>query len=337
MSALSVVMPVYNGLPFLEAAVNSVLAQTFADFELILIDDCSTDGSYELLRTYTDPRIRLIRNEENRGISFTLNRGIALAQSGWIVRMDSDDICHTQRLEQQYRFIQDHPDGALYSCSVQVIDEKDAPLRSDRFDSRFYFYHLHFFCIIYHPAVVMRKTALDEVGGYTVPYAEDFELFWQLSRQHKMYHQEAVLLNYRVSGKSLHQVVRKREYEDAQLEQLLRNLRSVTHPRLQVPESHLHCLQHHFEPLEKEGSIRSIAACFQTLKIVSEGIARQPNPNNDPQVIMEAADRKRRFILEHFMRRLPGAKAAALLVLLGEWDYLADRLSSRLPWARKGQ
>ncbi|WP_162303875.1 glycosyltransferase family 2 protein [Paracnuella aquatica] len=334
MISLTVVLPVYNGLPFLTAAVNSVLQQTFTDFEFIIIDDCSTDGSYELLQTYTDPRIRLFRNEANSGISFTLNRGIALAQTDWIVRMDSDDICRPNRLEQQAKFIQQHPDGALYSCDVQKINEQGAPISSDRFDTQFYFYHLHFFCIVYHPAVVMRKSAVQEIGGYTVPYAEDWELFWQLSRKYKMYHQPEVLLDYRVSSKSLHQVVRKKEYAAAQMEQLMRNLHSVTHPRLQVPQSHLYCLQHYYEPLEAEGNIRSIAACLHTLDVISEGIAAQPNPNNDPAITKQAAASKKRFILEHFMRSLPGPKAVALLVLLGEWAYLWDRLTSRLPFSK---
>jgi hypothetical protein len=306
-----------------------MLQQTLSKFELIIIDDCSTDSSNAIVRSYNDPRIRLYRNDENKGISYSLNKGIELATTDWIVRMDSDDISYPNRLERQFDFIQKNKDGALYSCGVRVVDEEGRPLRTDRFDSSHYFYNLNFLCIIYHPTVIMRKDALLEVGGYTVPYAEDFELFWQLSRKHKIYHQDQVLLDYRQTGQSLHQVVRKKEYLDAQLEQLLRNIRAVTHRQLQVPESHLHCLQHYFEPIEQEGNVQSIAACLRTLDQVSAGIARQPNPNNDPATTLEAAAKKRRFILEHFMRNLPLLKATTLLVLLGEWSYLFNRLASR--------
>lgn len=326
---ISVLMPVYNAERFLKTAIDSILQQSFTGFEFIIIDDCSTDSSNDLVRSYSDPRIRLHRNETNQGITYSLNKGIELATTPWIARMDADDRSYPQRLERQYAFIQDHSDGALYSCGAQVVDEADHPLRTDQVNSAYYFYNLTFFCLIYHPSVVMRKDAVLAVGGYTVPYAEDFELFWQLSRRFKMYHQEEVLLDYRQSSQSLHQVTRKTEYEAAQLSQMLRNLRAVTHPQLQLPESHLHCLQHNFAPLEQEGT-SGIAACMRTLQQVSEGIALQPNPNNQPELVREAATHKRRFILEHFMRTLPPMQSAALLAQLGEWQYLFNRIGSRL-------
>ena len=125
-------------------------------------------------------------------------------------------------------------------------------------------------------------------------------------------------------------MVRKREYEEAQLQQLLRNLRSVTSRDLQVPQSHLHCLQHYFEPLERENNIRSIAQCIRTLDTVSKSIAQQQSPNNIPEVTLKAAAAKRKFILEHFMRSLSPVKAAALLAMLGEWNYLVDRIKGNL-------
>lgn len=335
MSVCSIVMPVYNGLRFLPEAVNSMLQQTFTEFEFIIIDDCSTDGSYEWLQALTDPRIRLYRNETNKGISYTLNRGIELAQTEWIVRMDCDDISYPQRLEQQFKFINENPGGVLYSCNVQVVNEQGTPVHTDRFDGRFYYYNLYFICVIYHPTVVMHKAAVQQVGGYTVPYAEDFNLFWQLAQKHRIYHQDEVLLHYRQSSQSLHQVLRKKEYKDAELEQLLRNFRTVAGNDISIPESYLHCLQHYFEPLEKENNIRSVARCVNTLQQISEGIIRHPNPNNDPQITKEAAATKRRFILEHFMRILPPLKAAALLAMLSEWAYLADRVGSKLPFINR--
>jgi glycosyltransferase involved in cell wall biosynthesis len=99
--AISIIMPVYNAMPFLPQAVQSITAQTFTDWELLAIDDASTDGSWDYLQRLADPRIRIYRNETNRCVPFTINRGIDLAAGKWIARMDADDLVLVDRLAKQ--------------------------------------------------------------------------------------------------------------------------------------------------------------------------------------------------------------------------------------------
>src|SRR6186713_3066927 len=105
MATLTVLMPVYNAERFLAAAIDSILNQSFTDFEFLIIDDCSSDNSVNIITSYKDPRILLYQNEKNLGISATLNKGIELASTDLVARMDSDDISYPDRLQKQVDFI----------------------------------------------------------------------------------------------------------------------------------------------------------------------------------------------------------------------------------------
>lgn len=330
MPKLSVLMPVYNAQQFLSEAIESILNQTFTDFEFIIIDDCSSDNSIAIIQSYKDTRIRFYKNEKNIGISKTLNKGIELANSDWIARMDSDDISYPCRLQQQYDFISAHPDGALFSCWVKVVDQQGKLIRQDNFKSEYYYYNLTFICWIYHPSVIYRKRAVQEVGMYTVPYAEDHELFWQLSRKYKMYNVPEVLLDYRVTNQSLHQVLKKNEYRQAQMEQLLRNFRYFAGNNYFIPQSYIDCLQHNFEPLLAEKRISKIISCIDELDFLTECISKKENVNRNSEVLKEAAFYKRRFIISFFAENLPLSKAALLLIRLNYFGMLRQLIRSHL-------
>ncbi|MDR2190698.1 MAG: glycosyltransferase [Candidatus Peribacteria bacterium] len=109
---VSVVMPVFNTKKWLGEAVEGILSQTLNDFEFIIIDDCSTDGSYELLQEYAekDHRIQLYRNEKNFGVAFTKSRAIALSTTDYLASQDSDDSSFPERLQLQYDFLEQHKD-----------------------------------------------------------------------------------------------------------------------------------------------------------------------------------------------------------------------------------
>lgn len=121
---VSIVMPVYNTAPFLRQAIDSILQQTFDDFEFIIISDGSTDGSDEIVKSYTDNRIKYERNDMNTGLVNTLNKGVKFANGKYIARMDGDDIALPQRLEKQYNYMRAHPEVDLLATVVQLIDEK---------------------------------------------------------------------------------------------------------------------------------------------------------------------------------------------------------------------
>lgn len=324
--ALTVLMPVYNAEKFLEEAIGSILAQTFTNFEFIIVDDASTDSSASIIQSYPDPRIKYVRNERNLGISATLNRGIELSTTEWIARMDADDISYPERLEKQFAFCEQHPDCALVSCWTRVITEDKQEVRTETYNSRYYYYNLTFECCIYHPSILFRKSAVKQIGMYSVPYAEDYELFWQLMRKFKICNLPEVLLDYRVTAASLHQVTKKKEYEEAQAGQVARNIAFYA-PGLQLLPAQLECLRYNFQPLLQAEKVSSIVDCVHKLGIIDRGIASTENVNNNPKDIKEAAYFKRHFILLYFARNLPRLKAIALLVRTGSWRLLFQLMS----------
>ena len=121
---VSILMPVYNVAPYLREAMDSILAQTFQDFELIVLDDCSPDNSAEILDTYTDERIVRYRGEKNMGLSNVLNVGMQLARGEFIARMDSDDLSTHERLAVQVAYLEAHPEVDICSCGMQLFGAK---------------------------------------------------------------------------------------------------------------------------------------------------------------------------------------------------------------------
>ncbi|MCJ8165335.1 glycosyltransferase [Pontibacter sp. E15-1] len=317
MPKLTVLMPVFNAERFLAEAIDSILAQTLSDFEFLIIDDGSTDGTAAMVASYTDPRIRFYQNEKNMGISPTLNRGIELASTPYIARMDADDISYPERLEKQYAYLQAHSECAMVSSLVRVVTEDGLFVRQDKFRSEFFYYNLIFICWIYHPTVLYRKQAVLEIGMYTAAYAEDYELFWQLSRRHVLYNLPEVLLDYRTTSQSLHQVLRKEEYAEAQLAQMLRNVRYYTGNGHTVPSDFLESYQHNFEPLLTSGSVTRVLACIRELDHITQCVLASENVNHDNASIRKAARYKRNFILAYYIQRLPPFKGGLLSVRSG--------------------
>lgn len=323
-------MPVYNAEKFLREAIDSILQQTFTDLEFLIIDDGSFDSSVAIVQSYTDPRIRFYQNRQNLGISPTLNKGIELASAAYIARMDADDISYPERLQKQYDHMQAHADCAMVSSLVRVIAEDGQVIRQDVFESQYFYYNLTFICWIYHPTVMYRKAAVQEVGMYSAAYSEDFELFWQLSRKYKFYNLPKVLLDYRQTSQSLHQVIRKQEYAQAQQAQVLRNLRYYAGKHYSIPESYQECLQHNFEPLLAQQNVGSVMACIRELDHLTDCILRKENVNSDAKAIKEAAMYKRRFIVSQFVHSFPRHKGFLLLLRSGELGYALKEERNRL-------
>lgn len=185
---LTVLMSVCNGERYVSEAITSILNQTFSGFEFIIIDDGSTDRTPEILRSNDDPRIRVIRNDRNIGLTKSLNIGLEHARGELIARMDADDVSLPERLEKQMRFMESHPGFALVGSSAELIDEnhrqigkrcvKQYPGYSDLLLSNQFI----------HGSVLMRKTVLDEVGKYDedIRYAQDYDLWLRISKDHKM-------------------------------------------------------------------------------------------------------------------------------------------------------
>ncbi|MFD2515165.1 glycosyltransferase family 2 protein [Pontibacter locisalis] len=317
MTQLTVLMPVFNAEKHLKEAMDSILSQTFEAFEFLIIDDGSTDHSAAIVQSYKDPRIRFYQNKVNLGLTPTLNKGIKLATTELIARMDADDISYPNRLFKQVEYLQANPDCAFVSSLARVVTEDGQFVRVDRFKSEHFYYNLTFFSWIYHPTVVYRKKAVEEVNMYTVDYSEDYELFWQLSRRHKFYNLPEVLLTYRESAESLHMVTKKAEYDRAHYEQLLRNLRYYAGDNYDLPHSYLECFRHNFEPLLAQRKLGNIISCVKELDYITGCIlSKKENINYDAAAIKKAAKYKRDYIISHFTRHLSIFQKAFLILQL---------------------
>jgi len=200
---VSVVMPVYNAGGFLEEAVESVLTQTFEDFEFIVIDDGSADDSSAALRQFADARMRVVR-QENRGLVASLNRGIELARGKYIARMDADDRCEPNRFDLQVDYLDHHPEIALLGGSIATMDENGNQLAPC---VAFPAAHEQIWAgigrrpwMFCHPAVMFRRDAAIEAGLYRSEFAhaEDAEFFARLMTRHQAANLPEVLLNYRL-------------------------------------------------------------------------------------------------------------------------------------------
>lgn len=178
---VSIVMPVYNGEKYLNAAIDSILGQTYRDFEFLIINDCSSDATEKIIRGYSDARIRVISNDENKGIAVSLNTGFAAAKGKYIARMDADDIACPQRIKKQVDFLQAHPEVGVCAGNIQYIGASQEQRMFSQSSGRIAV-DLLFNCAVCHPTVMIRKEILqNDHLEYDGRYekAEDYKLWCQ--------------------------------------------------------------------------------------------------------------------------------------------------------------
>lgn len=199
---VTVLMPVYNGERYLRDAMDSILGQTFTDFQFLIINDGSIDNSVNIIKSYNDKRISLIHNERNLGLVTSLNNGFALAQGEFIARMDSDDICRPDRLMLQVAFMDANPLVGVCGSWVHFFrKDKDKvwklPAKSE--EIRCWQFHT---VGVAHPSVMIRRQLFIEHGlGYdpNYSYIEDFELWGRAIQNMLFANIQKVLLEYRIS------------------------------------------------------------------------------------------------------------------------------------------
>lgn len=207
MPTVSVVMPVYNGEKYLREAIDSILSQTFTDFEFIIINDGSTDSTKEIILSYNDSRIVYLENQKNSGIVVTLNKGLDRAVGKYIARMDSDDISVKDRLEKQVAFLDKNKDVGLLGTGICIFGEgvkQEKRLFSK--DHNLLKAELIFSSCLAHPTVMMRRCVL--VNGnlhYNESFAgrEDFALWWEFVKVSRAAAIPEVLLYYRIHNKQV--------------------------------------------------------------------------------------------------------------------------------------
>jgi glycosyltransferase involved in cell wall biosynthesis len=194
-------MPVYKTSNYLREAMDSILFQSFTDFELIVLDDCSPDNAEDILDEYTDSRIIRYKGSENRGLANVLNIGMEMARGKYIARMDSDDISLPNRLEKQIDFLETHPDIDLCSCGMKLFGARDETWIRESDPEKVKITAL-FFSPVLHASSVWRKDSFDKHGllfrQEMVP-AEDYDLWTRaLSNGLKLVNLPQVLYKYRI-------------------------------------------------------------------------------------------------------------------------------------------
>lgn len=228
MPKVSVVMPAYNAEKYIGEAIESILNQTFRDFEFIIINDGSVDRTKEIIQEYDDPRIVLLENDKNSGIVVTLNKGVDAATGEYIARMDADDIALSNRIEQQVMFLNTHRNIGVVGSALQIFGEEIDT--QNRFFSRSkekLKAELLFNSCLAHPTVMFRRSLIQKSNEcYDLQFAgiEDFALWWRFAQVTDIGCINEVLLRYRSHGKQI-----TKEKSDARYERSVRFLEYRLH------------------------------------------------------------------------------------------------------------
>ena len=204
---ISVLMSVYNGERYLRQALDSILTQSFTDFECLLIDDGSSDHSAEIIAGYKDDRIRYISDGQNVGLTRRLNEGIKVARGKYIARHDDDDVSATQRFAKQVKFLQANQDHVACGSRVAIIDSDGDIIGSKKFaleHSQLFDRNLSENQFV-HGSLMIRKQALQTVCGYRTffVYAQDYDLTLRLQEQSKIANRAEPLYAFRYSNETI--------------------------------------------------------------------------------------------------------------------------------------
>ena len=202
----SVIIPLYNKAPYVRKTVESVLSQTFRDYELTIIDNGSNDGSSEIVAEFTDPRVRIVRLEENVGVSNARNKGVSLSTSPYITFLDADDWWEPTFLEEMAGLIERHPNAGIYGTSYWMVKNSKKRLAPIGVDDGFTEGEINY-CTVYAKTLCMPLTSItvaipravfDEAGGFKphLKLGEDFDLWIRIALKHKVVFLNKPLSNY---------------------------------------------------------------------------------------------------------------------------------------------
>lgn len=209
MPKISVIMGVYNTPKnYIELSINSILNQSYSDFEFIICNDGCTDDTFEYIKThYDDSRIILIENEKNMGLAYSLNHCLSISNGEYIARMDSDDFSHVERFSKQISFLEEHPDFGLVASNVNFFDDNGV-YKMMKYPEVIKKEDFLWNSPIIHPSIMVRKKCFDLVKGYTdeeyTVRNEDYDLFMKMFANNvKMYTFQDVLFDFREDENSI--------------------------------------------------------------------------------------------------------------------------------------
>ncbi|MFC0475736.1 glycosyltransferase family 2 protein [Robertmurraya beringensis] len=198
---VSIVMSVFNGEEYVQDAILSILNQTYTNFELIVINDCSTDNTKTIILSNNDSRITYIENNENLGLTKSLNKGLRFSNGKYIVRMDADDISLPTRIEKQVKFMENNDDVGVLATWAYYFGEKNGLINTIRDDFESIGSELIFGCPIVHPSVIIRKCLIERYNLYydeSIKKSQDYDLWSRCKSHFPIRILEEPLLLYRV-------------------------------------------------------------------------------------------------------------------------------------------
>ena len=300
---VTVLLPVYNAEAYIADAIQSIICQTFGDFELLIINDGSSDRSLEIINSFDDKRIRIINNETNIKLIATLNKGIDLAGGKYIVRMDADDINLPQRLQKQVDFMEANPNVGVSGSWFETFGTHEQVVKYPEKDEdiRIMMLYQTPFC---HPSIIFRKEVFEKYNIRFLPefiHAEDYEVWVRLSEYTQFANIPEVLLKYRMHEKSV-----SASHQDVQLRNTIKIVNVVFEKAgVQMNDRELM----YFREIAYSNFTAEKALVLEAEKILTKLIR---------------ANQKTQFLPEHALRKFVSEKWFHLCyntTSLGSWVY----------------
>lgn len=290
MPKVSVVMPAYNAEKYIGEAIESILTQTYCDFELIIVNDGSTDRTEEIILSYSDTRIVYLKNESNLKISDTLNRGIDIAQGEYIARMDSDDIAFPERLERQVAYMDQNHKCVVCGTGAILFEEgmeEQTVVPSD--DPRYVKGQMIFHCPIIHPSVIIRKSTLQQNHiCYNSEYngTEDFELWWRLARYGEVTSLREKLIRYRIHP---NQITGEKDYKKKSVHQKFL-IKRMFDMGITLSDKEMLVFQSYCDGKTSEMEQKDVEVFLRILKKIKDGFSTLfPNEKKNCKVVLNDA------------------------------------------------
>lgn len=203
---VSILIPVFNAEKYLAEAIESILNQSYSDFEFLIINDGSNDKSEEIILSYSDQRIRYIKNESNLKLIKTLNKGIQICKGKYIVRMDADDISHPERIQKQVEFMESNPDIGICGSWFETFGEVDTSIVRYKETHDEIMTKMLYQCHLCHPSIILRREIFDDPDMYfdeNYPHAEDYDFYLKVSKKWKFHNIQEAILKYRIHNESV--------------------------------------------------------------------------------------------------------------------------------------
>lgn len=264
---VSVLMPVHNREQYVRQAVESIVSQSYTNYELLVLDDGSTDRTAEIIRSLHDTRIHLHRSPVNRGIETTINAGITLAKGKYIARMDADDISHPDRLNLQVSYLEQHPETDILGSAIQVMKDKlPGKIRFAPLTDREVKVQLLFHNPLFNPTVMARKHVIEQTPcPYGFRYAEDYKHWIDLADRATFGNLDKVLLQYRIHK---HQVTNIGKYESKRNRNIIRSIYlKKIFPELSEKEIRIFSGMTEYD---RDLSLESIKAVLEKIALLNE-------------------------------------------------------------------